>query len=82
MKFTPVNTFVVVKKVAGALESQGGIILTASTDTSDRCEVVAKSELVSFIEVGETLLIRWSQALKIDDIHFAVDAKDIVSKVS
>ncbi len=80
MKFVPVNTYIVVKKAQGTYQSAGGIVLTTAED-ADHAIVVAKSDLVSFVEVGEELLVRWSKALKIDDQHFAVDAADIVTKI-
>lgn len=82
MHFAPVNNFVVVKKLEGSVKTGSGIILTTSGD-SDRAELVAKSELVTApLAIGDTLLVRWSQALKIDENHFALDAKDVVSKIA
>ncbi|AMQ66074.1 GroES molecular chaperone protein [Stenotrophomonas phage vB_SmaS-DLP_6] len=79
-QYAPFNTFVVVKKIAASSTTQGGIILSTASE-ADRCEVIAANELVNFVKTGDQLLIRWSQALKIDDTTYAVDAKDIVAKV-
>ena len=83
MQFVPLNNYVIVKKLEGSVKTGSGIILTTSGD-SDRARVVAIPDEVSTrmnVECGATLLIRWSQALKIDDQYFAVDAKDIVTQV-
>lgn len=81
MSFQPVNTFVIVKRRTTDAKSQGGIILAGSTD-ANMFTVVAKNDLVNFVEVGDTVVINIREAAEIDDVHFAVDAKHIFTKVA
>ncbi|USV41051.1 GroES molecular chaperone protein [Xanthomonas phage BUDD] len=81
MSFKPVNTFVIVKRREEDAKSQGGIIISGSVD-KNIFTVVAKNDLVSFVEPGDTVIINIREAAEIDDVHFAVDAKHIFTKVA
>ena len=79
MKFTPLNTFVVAKAKAAESKTSSGIILSGTT--TDYYTVVAKSKLVDFVDVGDTIFFNPRLALQIDAEHYSVDAKDIVTKI-
>ena len=80
MSFSPVNTFVILKRRTEDTKSQGGIIITGSEE-ENVFTVVAKNDLVTFVKPGDTVVINIREAAKIDDVHFAVDAKHIFTKI-
>lgn len=76
------NDYVIVEKIESSKTTASGIILQASTG-ADNAKVIAvsNSDACKGLEVGDTVMIRWSNALKISsDIH-AVDFKEIVTKL-
>jgi co-chaperonin GroES (HSP10) len=82
MKYTPLNDYVIVKKVAGATTTASGIILQ-STNSADNAVVIAMHVSVNpLIAVGDTIMLRWSNALKIDGEVYAVSYKEIVCKLN
>jgi co-chaperonin GroES (HSP10) len=81
MAFAPVNKYIVVQKVAKAATSPGGIILSAASEETDRCVVLSVSDQVVCVDVGDTLLVRWNNALKIEKDVYAVEEKDIVTRL-
>lgn len=79
MQYQPLNDYVIVKKGDADRVTSSGIILT-SAQGADKCTVVAVADNVKGVAAGDSLLIRWSNALKIDGDVYAVDAKEIVTK--
>lgn len=80
MKYTPLNDYVIVEKIESSKTTASGIILQASTG-ADNAKVIAVSETIKGLEVGDTVMIRWSNALKISGDTHAVDFKEIVTKL-
>lgn len=79
VKYQPLNNFVIVAKKSDDKTTASGIILTTSQG-ADRCVALAVADDVKGVAVGDELLIRWSNALKIDGDTYAVDVKEIVTK--
>lgn len=80
MKYTPLNDYVIVKKLESSNTTASGIIIQ-SASSSDTSKVIAVSSEVSNINVDDTVMIRWSNALKIDGDVYAVSSKEIVTKL-
>lgn len=80
MQFVPQNNYVIVKKTMAPTTTSSGIILQTSQG-ADIAKVLAVAEGVTGIEVGDNLMIRWSNTLKIDGDVYAVDSKEIVTKI-
>lgn len=83
MKYTPMNDYVIVEKLAAENTTASGIIIQSSSG-SDKAKVIAVSsqmETKDALYVGDIVLIRWSNALKIDGDTYAVDLKEIVTKI-
>lgn len=79
MNYTPFNQYVIVKQLSGDRATASGIILT-TTQGADRAKVIA-AYAGSKAMPGDTLMVRWANALKIDSDTFALDEKDIVCKL-
>lgn len=79
MKYTPFNKTVIIKQVAAQRATASGIILT-STQGADTAEVIA-AQPDSQAKVGDKLIVRWPNALKIDGDVYAIDEKDVVCKI-
>jgi co-chaperonin GroES (HSP10) len=79
MQYVPCNGYVIVRKDQKANQTASGIILT-STAGADNCTVLAISN-IDTVAVGDTIMIRWANALKIDGDIYAVEAKEIVCKL-
>lgn len=82
MKYFPLNDYVIVQKLEGSKTTSSGIILQ-STSGADNAKVIAVADIVlkndtDNINVGDTVMIRWSNALKIDGDVYAVSLKEIV----
>ena len=80
MKYFPVNDYVIVQKLAADRTTSSGIILQTSTG-SDTAKVIAVADDVKGILVDNVLLIRWSNALKVDGDIYAVSVKEVVCKI-
>lgn len=80
MQFIPQNNYVIVKKQAGSTTTSSGIILQTAQG-ADHAKVMAVADGVAGIIAGDTLMIRWSNALKIDGDIYAVDSKEVVTKI-
>jgi co-chaperonin GroES (HSP10) len=93
MKYTPLNDYVIVEKIESTNTTASGIILQFSNG-ADKARVIAIPEsktsiLDSFgvpesefsLKVGDILMIRWTDTLKIDGNTYAVDFKNIVTKL-
>lgn len=83
MKYTPLNDYIIVNKLESAKTTASGIILQASTGADNAVVVaVSASEACKSLEVGDVVMIRWSNALKINGDTYAVDFKEVVTKLS
>jgi len=83
MIYSPLNDYIIVKKQAAANATSSGIILT-STSGSDTAKVVAMSADIpatTALEIDDLIMIRWSNALKIDGDVYAVSIKEVVTKL-
>lgn len=80
MQFVPQNNYVIVKKTLASTTTTSGIILQTSQG-ADSAKVLAFADDVKGLDVGDNLMIRWSNALKIDGDIYAVDSKEIVTKI-
>lgn len=79
MKYIPMNDYVIVKKQPQQNVTPSGILIQ-TTQGSDTAVVVANGE-VSSLSVGDVIMIRWSNALKIDSDIYAVSYKEVVTKL-
>jgi co-chaperonin GroES (HSP10) len=80
MKYTPQNNFIIVRKEAPTTTTSSGIILTVAQG-ADNAKVVAVPAEITSVKEGDTLMLRWSNALKIDGDTYAVDFKEVVTKI-
>jgi co-chaperonin GroES (HSP10) len=80
MQYIPLNDYVIVKKLAGQTTTSSGIILQ-TTQGADTCLVVAVPDKAESLEVNDTLLIRWANAIKVDGDIYTVQVKDIICKL-
>lgn len=76
MKYTPLNDYVIIEKLASKQATSSGIILTSAV-TVDNAKVVAVSK-TSVLNVDDVVMLRWSNALKIEGNVYAVSVKEIV----
>lgn len=81
MNYTPVNDYIIVKKLESSKTTVSGIILTSTTG-ADNAEVIAVNNKEDTIVVGNTVMIRWSNALKVDGNIYAVSSKEVVCILS
>lgn len=82
MEYTPLNDYVIVQKMEASNTTASGIILQ-SASSSDKAKVIAVSgNIKQSISVTDVVMVRWSNALKIDGDVYAVDLKEVVTKLS
>jgi co-chaperonin GroES (HSP10) len=82
MEYTPLNDYVIVQKMESSNTTASGIIIQSSVG-SDKAKVIAVSKAIEQpIKVNDVVMIRWSNALKIDGDTYAVDFKEIVTKLA
>lgn len=79
MNFVAYNDFVIVQKIESSKTTASGIILTSSTG-ADSCKVISAAPNTNLTK-DDVVMIRWTDALKIDGTIFAVDKKNIVCKI-
>ena len=80
MIYSPLNDYIIVQKQAPANTTSSGIILQ-TTSGSDTAKVVAIAPDVTGLAVDDLIMIRWSNALKIDSDIYAVSFKEVVTKL-
>lgn len=80
MKYTPLNDYVVVRKLQQDNVTASGIIIQSSAG-ADTASVIAVADDVKGIAEGDSLMIRWSNSLKIDGDIYAVSSKEVVCKI-
>lgn len=80
MKYTPQNNYIIVRKEAPTTTTASGIILSAPQG-ADNAKVIAVASDITSVKEGDTLMLRWGNALKIDGDTYAVDFKEVVTKL-
>jgi co-chaperonin GroES (HSP10) len=81
MKYTPQNNYIIVRKEAPTTTTSSGIILTVAQG-ADNAKVVAVAADITSVKEGDIVMIRWSNALKVDGDIYAIDFKEVVTKIS
>lgn len=80
MNYKPLNDNVIVEKNESASTSAGGIVLTTSIE-SDQATVIAVSEKVSDVQVGDVVIINWGRAQKIGKNEYRLSIDEILAVV-
>lgn len=82
MKYTPLNDYVIIEKLPSNQATSSGIILTSAV-TVDNAKILAVAKTpaglpLCDLQVDQVVMLRWSNALKIDGNVYAVSVKEIV----
>lgn len=77
MKYAPLNDYVIVQKLEGNKTTSSGIILQSTTG-ADNAKVIAVSADCNSLKENSIIMLRWSNALKVEGDIYAVSIKEIV----
>lgn len=79
MNIKPLNDNVIIKRIKKEEVSSGGIVLPGGDrDEADRAVVQAVGPDVESVEVGQTVLVNWQKAPKIEGDLYKVIDEDII----
>lgn len=78
MNYKPLNKNLIVERIKTESKSQNGIILSSS-DEPDFALVIAVSNEVSEVVVGEKLLVNWNQAYELKGGLYKIDIDSVVA---
>ena len=73
----PTKDNIIVIRIAGAKATSSGIILK-STEEPDRAEVIAIGDKVEEVNVGDTVLLNWNKATKIENETYVVPITEVI----
>jgi chaperonin GroES len=78
MNYTPLNDKIIVERIEASKETASGIILKSSGEP-DRAKVIAVSDNLDEISVGEELIVNWNGAVKIQDDIYTMNIEHVVA---
>ena len=81
MKYVPLNDYVIVQKIESSKTTSSGIILQ-STSGADNARVVAVPDDVESLKENDVIMLRWSNALKVEGDIYAISLKEIVCSLT
>jgi chaperonin GroES len=73
----PTRDNIIVIRIAAEKSTHSGIILK-SADEPDKAEVIAIGNKVDEVNVGDTVLINWNKATKIENETYVVPVTEVV----
>jgi len=73
----PTKNNIIVIRVAAQKETSSGIILKSSQE-ADRAEVISIGNKVEEVNVGDTVLLNWNQATKIENETYVVPITEVI----
>lgn len=73
----PTRDNIIVMRVAGEKATSSGIILKSSEEP-DRAEVLAIGPKVDEVNIGDSVLLNWNKATKIENETYVVPIKEVV----
>ena len=73
----PTRDNIIVIRVAAEKATHSGIILK-SADEPDKAEVIAIGNKVNEVNVGDTVLVNWNKAVKIENETYVVPITEVV----
>jgi chaperonin GroES len=73
----PTRDNIIVIRVAAEKATSSGIILK-STVEPDKAEVIAIGNKVDEVNIGDTVLLNWNKATKIENETYVVPIKEVI----
>ena len=73
----PTRDNIIVERVKREAATASGIILK-STDEPDQAEVIAIGHKVDEVKIGDTVLLNWNKATKIENETYVVPITEVV----
>jgi chaperonin GroES len=73
----PTKDNIIVIRIAGAKATSSGIILK-SAEEPDRAKVIAIGDKVEEVNVGDTVLLNWNKATKIENETYVVPVTEVI----
>jgi co-chaperonin GroES (HSP10) len=73
----PTKDNIIVIRIAGAKATSSGIILR-SAEEPDRAEVIAIGDKVEEVNVGDSVMLNWNKATKIENETYVVPVTEVI----
>jgi co-chaperonin GroES (HSP10) len=73
----PTRDNIIVIRIAAAKATHSGIILK-SADEPDKAEVIAIGNKVEEVNIGDTVLLNWNKATKIENETYVVPITEVI----
>ena len=74
---TPTKNNIIVNRIAAKKQTSSGIILKSSEE-ADRAEVIAISNKVEEVNIGDIVLLNWNKATKIENETYVVPITEVI----
>lgn len=78
MSYTPLHDKIIVQRLEPIKTTASGIILKSSMEP-DRAKVIAVSDKVDEVAVGDELLVNWNGAIKVEGDTYSMSVEHVVA---
>lgn len=73
----PLRDNIIVTRIAAEKQTTSGIILKR-TEEPDRAKVESLGDKVDEVSIGDTVLINWNKAIKIENEKYVVPVNEVI----
>ena len=78
MSYIPLSDKIIVERIEASKETASGIILKSSGEP-DRAKVIAVSDSVDEVTIGEELLVNWNGAVKLEQNLYSINIEHVIA---
>ena len=74
----PTRDNIIVNRIQSERKTESGLILQSNAGEPDKAQVVSIGPKVDEVQVGDTILINWNQATKIEGDTYVVPISEVI----
>ena len=74
----PTRDNIIVNRIQNERKTESGLILQSNNGQPDKAQVVSVGPKVDEVQVGDTILINWNQATKIEGDTYVVPISEVI----
>ena len=74
----PTRDNIIINRIQSDRKTESGILLQSNVGEPDKAQVVAIGPKVDEVQVGDTILINWNQATKIEGDTYVVPITEVI----
>jgi co-chaperonin GroES (HSP10) len=74
----PTRDNIIVNRIQTERTTESGLILQSNNGEPDRAQVVALGPKVDEVQIGDTVLLNWNKAVKVQDETYVVPITEVI----